>query len=222
MNINVSNIKLEAEYVIHNPPNHLRLDFTIYEDGVEYGHFFGVYSRKAIKQFVKQLRGEVDWTEKFAFDDLSRVITVTEGNIAIYYYSSRGVTHLILPGPELAAYIEHLVHGMRPGQTRSGLIDERTTWQWKHKYAANTKVLFTEEAWNLLQAQMVGPYKESLSDCLAGWIRIAQNASNGDLTTLNVYAEQPSSFYVSVEKHGERYMNGGIILHGDRGYSSHS
>ena len=46
--------------------------------------------------------------------------------------------------------------------------------------------------------------------------------ADGDLTTLNVYAEQPSSFYVSVEKHDERYMNGGIILHGDRGYSSHS
>jgi hypothetical protein len=213
------------------------LTLTVQTDDMDYPVKPMLHSHRHVVHLVDCLLGNVDWSERYSFSDVSYVVEAGTDGLRIRQGLGQGATaiYATFPGEPVARGIMRL-HVSEDHQEAEWTASPEQIANWKMLYGPRIKVVFHGDAADLYKAVVRGnawtdlvpeEQRTRLKDDVQALARIARNHSDsgklGKPWIVHISIDYlskddgPPSFYWEIhDEYGDRFLNGGIIAHAYR------
>ena len=222
MNCNLESFKMHRflgiAYRGEQPPVYTSIDFKV--KGEKYSESFYFYSDRTFRMFKNQLRGEVNYSEVVAFEDIGKVMfKISPHGFSVAMAGTKDITTVVFPGKHLAAWMDY----------NMCLSDEYVSMEsTKIKELARlhkpkTRLVFSSDKTKEdMQRMRKSPWWPTLKRCIQSEMHAMRNNSDGEIIVLHVVqdgAQDSFYFYSSLLNEpdnkfaGTKNWEGGWIKH---------
>ena len=193
------------------------IDFRL--KGAKYPESFYFYSDKTFRMFKNQLRGEVDYSETVAFEDIGKVMyRISPHGFTVMTADSKDIT-LIYPGKFLAAWMDYHMSL----DDEYVILEPERIKELDRLHKPRTRLVFSsDKTKENMQRMHKSPWWPTLKQCIQNEMRVMRNNSDGERLVLHVVQDgTPDSFYFysSLQNEpdnifkGKKNWEGGWIKH---------